>query len=177
MAQDRFTPTIFDKLAGDLKVVGLNEQDQDAQAKFSREQLRNFAIPDLRRFNERALRATVRRELSWLLNTTNLASSVDLEDYPQIRSSVLNYGVPDLSGQDTTKTVIRRRAREMRQSIMDFEPRLDSSTLRVEPLDQAERINAVTFLITGDVGQAAHALPVKFKTDVDAEIAAVEVRE
>ena len=73
--------------------------------------------------------------------------------------------------------MIRRRAREMRQSIMDFEPRLDSSTLRVEPLDQAERINAVTFLITGDVGQAAHALPVKFKTDVDAEIAAVEVRE
>ncbi|PEQ14585.1 type VI secretion protein [Novosphingobium sp. PC22D] len=177
MVQDRFTPTIFDKLAGGLKVAGLTGQEETAEAKFSREQFVNFAIPDLRRFNERALRATVKRELSWLLNTTNLASSIDLEDYPQVRSSVLNYGVPDLSGQAMTKTMIRRRAREMRQSILDFEPRLEESTLRVEPLDAVERIHAVTFLISGDVETASQALPVKYKTDVDAEIASVEVRE
>ena len=111
------------------------------------------------------------------IDVDNHLAQLDEGDVVRVKAALEADPASEVQEKRVRKTVIRRRAREMRQSIMDFEPRLDSSTLRVEPLDQAERINAVTFLITGDVGQAAHALPVKFKTDVDAEIAAVEVRE
>ena len=106
-----------------------------------------------------------------------LGASVDLEDYPNVATSVLNFGVPDLAGQAASRTVIRRRAREIRKAILTFEPRFEEAGLRVEPLDEIEKINSVTYVISGDIGSAVRAMPVKFKTDVDAEIASVDVRE
>ena len=177
MVQETLTPTLFDKLVGGLTIAGLTDQSDDKEERIAREQFRNYAIPDLNRFNEKAMRQTLRRDLAWLLNTTNLGASVDLEDYPNVVTSVLKFGVPDLAGQAASRTVIRRRAREIRKAILTFEPRFEEAGLRVEPLDEIEKINSVTYVISGDIGSAVRAMPVKFKTDVDAEIASVDVRE
>lgn len=172
----RLNPTLFDKLVGDSDISGMRGEEVGA-LESSRETMRYYSVPRLERFNEAALRATVRRELAWLLNTTNLSAVIDLEDYPHVAASVLNYGVPDLAGKSLQRRIILQRARDIRNAIRIFEPRIDDKSLTVEPADATERENSVTFVIHGDVTSAVNSIPVKFWTDVEADSAAATVRE
>lgn len=171
----RITPTIFDKLVSDTELPGL--QDGAPGSNVTRDTMRQFSVPRLERFNEDALRATVRRELGWLLNTTNFASLVDLDPYPHVKTSVLNYGVPAMSGRSVTHRAILQRARDIRAALLNFEPRLAPGALSVEPSDNVERENSITFVIRGDVVSAVQALPVTLRTDVEIDSAAVTVRD
>ena len=45
------------------------------------------------------LRAAVLRDLTWLLNSVQLSASEDLDAYPEVERSVINYGLPSLSGE------------------------------------------------------------------------------
>lgn len=177
MAAARLNPTLFDKLVADLDMEGLREQEEASPNVEFRSNLRFYTVPKIERFNERALKNTVRRELNWLLNTTNFAATTDLEAYPQVRTSVVNYGVPDLAGKALTRRVVQSRAREIREAIIAFEPRMSVRDLEVEPLMTAERANAVTYVIRGDITAAVEAMPVEFKTDVELDTASVVVRE
>ena len=173
--KQRLTPTLFDKLVGDLNLTGPREDDRTPEV--SVERIRYYDVPRLERFNESALRATIRRELAWLLNTTNLASTVDLTAYPQVETSVLNYGVPDLAGKSLHHRSVQNRAREIRNAVRTFEPRLEGASLKVEPLATDEDINRITFLIHGDVSSAVKVMPVKFRTSLEVDTAAVDVGE
>lgn len=173
---ERLTPTLFDKLVADLQISGLRDTSAETP-EVSREKFRYYSVPRLERFNESALRATIRRELAWLLNTTNLESLVDLEPYPQVRSSVLNFGLSDLAGKALTRRSVLQRAREIRRAVRIFEPRIDEKSLSVDADESDSRPNHVTFVIQGDIAGAVSAMPVKFRTDVDLETAAVDVTE
>ena len=52
------------------------------------------------------IRAAVERDLASLLNAGNLETSEDLEQYPQLKHSVLNFGIPDLAA---TMSLARNR--------------------------------------------------------------------
>lgn len=173
--QPRINPTLFDKLAADTDMPGL--RDDDLAIDITRATMQRYSVAKLERFNETAMRATVRRELAWLLNTTNLASAVDLEAYPHVQTSVLNYGVPDMAGRSQTHRAIMQRARDIRAALMTFEPRLDETSLSVEAADMIERENAITFIIKADITSAVNAMPVVLRTDLDIDSAAVTVRE
>lgn len=172
----RLNPTLFDKLVAGNEFGGMRGAEIE-EVEEKRDALQYFSVPQLERFNETALRATVRREMAWLLNTTNLEAVVNLDPYPQVKTSVLNYGVPDLAGKAITGRLIAQRARDIRGAIRAFEPRMDENSLVVEPSDKVERENAITFIIHGDVRSAVRAIPVKFRTDVEADTATVIVRE
>lgn len=172
----RLNPTLFDKLVADNDLSGLRG-DGIEKIEDSRETMRYYSVPKLERFNETALRATVRRELAWLLNTINFEAVVDLTPYPHVQSSVLNYGVPDLAGKAHSHRTILKRGREIRTAIRAFEPRIDEESLIVEPTESTERENSITYIIHGDVRSAVRALPVKFWTDIEADTSAVFVRE
>ena len=111
------------------------------------------------------------------MNTTHLAAVVDLADYPEVKTSVLNFGVPDLAGKALTPRVIQERSRQIAAAITAFEPRMEPKTLEVEPLRTIERENAVTFVIRGDITAAVQAMPVEFKTDIELDTASVILRE
>lgn len=175
-SQPTLNPTLFDKLVAGNDIGGMRGEEIE-QAEERRESLRFLSVPAIERFNESALRATVRRELAWLLNTTNLESSVDLENYPQVRTSVLNYGVSDLAGKSLSSRAVLRRAREIRDAVQAFEPRIDPASLNVELSGKVERENSLTFLIEADVRSALRAIPIKLRTDVEADSSAVTVRE
>ena len=177
MAGSRLNPTLFDKLVADLDIDGLRESDSRRAGDIGGSLMRFYTVPRIERFNEAALRATVRRELSWILNTTNLNSVQNLDPYPEVKTSVLNYGVPDLAGKTLTKRVVQSRAREIRDAIRAFEPRMDPRRIEVEALTESEKENAVTYIIRGDVTAAVQAMPVEFKTDIEIDTAAVTVRE
>ncbi len=172
----RLNPTIFDKLVADNDLSGLRGEEVD-KIEESREAMRYYSVPRLERFNEAALRATVRREIAWLLNTTQLAAAIDLDPYPHVQTSVLNYGVADLSGKSLNRRLVIQRARDIRNAIRAFEPRIKEQTLSVEPVETVERENSVTYVIHGDVTSAVKALPVKFRTDIEADSAAATVRD
>src|SRR5215469_352362 len=109
MAGPRLNPTLFDKLVADLQLDGLRTDEAEAMEAPDpvRSRLRFYTVPRIERFNEAALRVTVRRELNWILNTTNLASVQNLDAWPEVRTSVLNFGVPDLAGKPLTKRVVQ----------------------------------------------------------------------
>lgn len=172
----RLNPTLFDKLVACNEIGGLRGQEIE-NVEQRRDTLMSVSIHNLERFNEEALRATVRRELAWLLNTTNFESANDLSAYPEVRTSVLNYGVPDLAGKAISNPNMLRRAQEIRSAIQAFEPRIDPATLDVEVSSRIERDNSLTFVIHADVTSAVRAIPIQLRTDLEVDTAAVTVRE
>jgi type VI secretion system protein ImpF len=179
--KQRLTPTLFDKLVADTKMSGLRRSESAlAEAEVSdvsSDVFKHYSVPQLERFNEAALRMTVRRELAWLLNTNNYDAGGVLDAYPQVQTSVINYGVPDLAGRIHDRRAVLQRARDIRKAIRAFEPRIEPQSLAVEAVDTRDRPNTVTYLIKGDITAAANAMPVKFRTDIDADNASVEVSE
>ena len=171
----RINPTLFDKLVADLDMEGLREKAEMAEPEHS--SLRFYSVPKIERFNEAALRTTVLRELNWILNTTSLSSVEDLSAAPEVATSVLNYGVPDMAGKLLERRAVQTRAREIRDAIRRFEPRIDPHRLDVSVATASAKPTAVTFVIRGDVTSAVKALPVEFKTDVEVDTGAATLRE
>jgi type VI secretion system protein ImpF len=176
MAPSRINPTLFDKLVADLEIEGMKDEGANAD-EAGRSAMRYYSVSKIERFNEAALRATVLRELNWILNTTNLGSAQDLSAFPEVQTSVLNYGVPDMAGKLMDKQAVSARSREIRTGIRRFEPRIEPQKLDVEASTTAEKPNAVTFIIRGDVTAAVNALPVEFKTDVEIDSGAATLRD
>ncbi|ANY19401.1 Gene 25-like lysozyme [Tsuneonella dongtanensis] len=171
----RLTPTLFDKLVSGNDLAGIGANDESPSV--SRDEFRNFAPANVERFTEAALRATVRRDLAWLLNTLSLESAQDLSKHPWVQKSVLNFGVRDFAGRSSGDRNDREQAREIRAAILRFEPRLNPRTLRVEPVRNADLPGKVSFFIEAEVMGGPKSLPVRFRTDIDVETATVEVNE
>lgn len=172
----RINPTLFDKLVADVNLDGLRDSDT-GRASIDLGGTRFYTVPKLERFNEAALRATLLRELGWLLNTTNLNAVQDLSAAPEVASSTLNYGLGDLSGTLLTRNGIQARARDMREAILRYEPRVDRGSLEVEPSLESARPNSVGFVIRGDVTAAVQAMPVEIRTDVEVDTGAASFGE
>ncbi len=153
------------------------EDEATPVVNLSRNTLGFYTVPNIEQMNEEALRSTVRREVFWLFNTIHLAAAVDLSAYPQVRTSVLNFGVPDLTGKDTSRHAVLDRAAQLQAAVAAFEPRIDPRTLSVEADAADSRDNAVTFRIHGDVTSAVDALPVQFLADVELDTGAASVRD
>lgn len=178
MAGPRLNPTLLDKLLAGTRSTALAADEVVNQPKIDTPLSYPFyVVPQIERFNETAMRATVRRELNWLLNTTNLDSAQKLEAFPHVRTSVLNYGLPSFTGKAVSAEGVSRNADQIRRAIIAFEPRFDPATLEVEPTLSTQRENAVTYLIRGDITSAVKAMPVQFVADVEIETGAATVLE
>lgn len=160
-AQDRLQPALLDRLTDD---------DPDNPAETG----------EARVINRSRLRDLVLRDLAWLFNVVAPGRSVDWNGLPHARASVLNYGLPPLSGE-TASTVdpLVLQAR-VRQAILDFEPRILPETLQVEALiseEQMDHHNQIGFRITGQMWAQPVPLELLLHTDVDLETGRVAVRE
>ncbi|QTA85801.1 type VI secretion system baseplate subunit TssE [Desulfonema magnum] len=89
------------------------------------------AIP-LRTLNKNQLKASIRRDLEWLLNTrTPIPGSL----FDRKALTVTDYGVPDFSSYTTTSAVDQQRlAKRLTRAISAFEPRLQNVRVGVEPV-------------------------------------------
>ncbi|KQU69782.1 type VI secretion protein [Aminobacter sp. DSM 101952] len=94
----------------------------------------------------RVLREAVRRDIEALFNTERfealpLLSDVEdeqvadnrlnLADFPEVRRSVVNYGVPSFSGRSSRDFDRDSLAREIKTVLGNFEPRLKESATKV----------------------------------------------
>ncbi|MFP7675224.1 type VI secretion system baseplate subunit TssE [Marivita sp. S0852] len=130
---ERLQPSILDRLT---------DEDRSQKSETGAERM-----IDIRR-----LREIIQRDLAWLLNTGNLESEIDPEAYPHARRSVLNYGVPDATGDFANK----RRAEDVRETIQNaielFEPRLiDGSVTVISRTENEGRASVIVFDILADM--------------------------
>jgi len=128
-------------------------------------------------FSLTRLRDAALRDLAWLLNTTNLAAGQDLSAYPEVTSSVLNFGLPDLAGLSVSGTDVAELERTLRQAIANFEPRILRHTLsvRLEVNESQMSHNAMTFLIEGELWAQPVPLRLYLKTEIDLDSGDVRV--
>jgi type VI secretion system protein ImpF len=117
--------------------------------------------------------------MAWLLNTVNLESTDDLEPYPQVAHSVLNYGLPDLSGKTASGMDPEALERLLIAAIWEFEPRILRHSVRVRLRvneDQMNR-NAMVFDIEGELWAQPTPVRLFLKSEVDLETGGVRIRE
>jgi type VI secretion system protein ImpF len=101
-------------------------------------------------FNAQRLHACVLRDLDMLLNHRTLSEVEDLGDLPRVRSSVLNYGFPSMLGAATNAAAIEEARKRLQQVLIDFEPRIEGKSLRVEALEpDDETVGTIVFRVTG----------------------------
>lgn len=97
--------------------------------------------------NAAVLREAVRRDIEALFNVERFESGLQLTDteqrtfetpsemiaaFPHVRRSVINYGVPSFSGRSVSDFDLAALAKELREVIAVFEPRLKRNTIRVK---------------------------------------------
>ncbi|MGF7212406.1 type VI secretion system lysozyme-like protein [Skermanella aerolata] len=119
------------------------------------------------------LRRSVLRNLRHLLAATHLEQADGgslLADYPTIRDSVVNFGIPPLAGQLRTPAGLEQLARGLEQAVNRFEPRIRYASVTVGDREQnGERDSniPVAFVLRGELwGYPVHeALQVRTVLD------------
>lgn len=142
--QERLQPSLLDRLIDD-DPSSTHEAD------------------DKRTLTKQSLRVAVLRDLSWLLNATGHGPPIEDKQFPHAYRSVLNFGVPTLSGQFASSMQRGSMEQALRQAIINFEPRILPKTLEVEVVMEGYAMdshNHVGLLIRGMLW--AQPVPMEF---------------
>lgn len=118
------------------------------------------------------LRRSVLRDLTWLFNTTQSLGGEETEAWPQVRNSVLNYGLPPLAGSHASSIDFPRLERALRQAIVDFEPRIipDSVSVKVQlERESLDHHNVVSLQIAGLLWAQPVPIELLLRTQLDLE--------
>jgi type VI secretion system protein ImpF len=97
----------------------------------------------------RLLKASVRRDLEWLLNTRQNPDAAK-DEYPELCKSLYNYGLPDFTSMsfDNAKDRVRL-LRHLEATIRIFEPRLASPRVIPVQADEGRSSRIIRFQIEG----------------------------
>ena len=146
---ERLQPSLLDRLTDDAP-------DQSRETRDTR-------VIDISR-----LREIIQRDLSWLLNTTNIASTFDTDAYPNVARSVLNYGLAVVSGEYSTKDRAELIRRSIQRAISQHEPRIIDGTVdvRLSP-DETGTDMMVAIEIRADMWAQPLPLELYLRSQVD----------
>jgi type VI secretion system protein ImpF len=158
--KERLQPSLLDRLTDE-------ERDKTQESR------------ERRVLSPQRLREGVRRDLAWLFNSVNLAAVQDMTDYPEVARSVLNFGLPDLSGHTASSVDAAGLERLLRQAVRDFEPRILPNTVKVRLVVDEARMshNAMIFEIEGELWAQPIPQRLYLRTEVDLEVGEVQVNE
>jgi type VI secretion system protein ImpF len=156
--RERLQPSLLDRLSDDEPTVAVEARER-------------------RVMSVRSLREGVLRDLAWLLNTTNLTSVSERFRLPHVASSVLNFGLPDMSGASLAGMNTGDLERAIRQAIWDFEPRLIRSSVSVKALPTSSSITRITFEIEADMWAQPYPERLYIKTELDLDQAHISLAE
>ncbi|MGE0384765.1 MAG: type VI secretion system baseplate subunit TssE [Gammaproteobacteria bacterium] len=158
--QERLQPALLDRLTD-------NDPDNSRESR------------DQRVLSIKRLKDCVLRDLGWLLNTTNLGLAEQLRDYPQVATSVVNFGIPDLAGSTSSSVREASISDRLKQAIVTFEPRLLKDTVSVEVNLSGDIMspNTLTVQIEGQLWAQPLPLHLFLKTAVDLETGDFKITE
>ena len=138
------------------------------------EQRQRFESREQRVMSLERLRDSVIRDLDWLLNTEFLEAVQSLDAYPEVKKSVLNYGIPSITGltlADLTDKMRGGLSKMLRDAIIQFEPRLRPDSIVVRTHADREQMSArsLVFEIEAELEAEPAPLHLLLKSIVDLE--------
>jgi type VI secretion system protein ImpF len=143
---DRLQPSLLDRLTDDLP-----EQRREA---FDRQVL-----------TMQQLRSAVLRDLAWLLNTTNLSATDDLDNLPLVAESTLNYGFTGVVASAERVTSLEQT---LAAAIRQFEPRIRPGSVRVHARENgSDGVSRLVFEIQGELWAQPVPQQLFLETSVD----------
>jgi type VI secretion system protein ImpF len=158
--EEQLQPALLDRLTDDEPDKKLEPRQQRVMSK-------------------RRMREAVLRDLTWLFNTTRLDANMDAAKFPYARRSVINFGLPALSGQTSSSLEVTDLERAVRQAILDFEPRILPASVRVRALEAGnfENHNVIGVEISGQLWAQPVPIDLLVRTEIDLETGQVEVAD
>jgi type VI secretion system protein ImpF len=114
-----------------------------------------------------------------LLNTDNAEPVLDLDDYPAVRTSVINYGIPTVAGLTASGLDLKKLESQVRDSIIAYEPRILEKDLRVTAYYSDELMSRKTLMFEIDGELWAQPVPLRMylRTELDLETGKVTIKE
>lgn len=126
---------------------------------------------------EPKLRREIAIDLDALVNTINLASSIDLSGYEHVRRSILNHGFPDLTRLSIDEHRVDQIRADMVAVLLGYEPRLIRESIAVERDDSLDRAELkVRFLVQADLNCEPLNVPVQFVADLELDTGKMAIR-
>lgn len=158
-AHAHLLPTLFDRLSDDAP------QQQVETAK-------DYAL------THKQIADIVRRDLTYLLSTTNMEELIDRHRHEAAATSTINFGMPALSGSYLSTRNWIDIEQLIHRAIVDFEPRLAPHSLKIVPLHEAphaRQYNVLLFEISGMIHLEPYPMPFLMQSTVDLETSRVHV--
>jgi len=158
--RNRLQPALLDRLVDDHPGERL---ESDERHVMSRSQLREAVL----------------RDLTALFNAAQPLGA-EADAYPGVADSVLNFGLPPLSGQLASTLDVSVLEGYIRQAVVRFEPRILPDTLQVRALEATSVLdthNVIEFEISGHLWNHPVPLEVLLRTQLDLEAGQVQVRD
>ena len=150
---EKLQPCLLDRLTDDKP-----EKKQES---------RNQRVVSLQRYREAVL-----RDLSWLLNTHADVGQSGLDEFDDIVSSVLNFGVSNVAGMTASSLSVDDMRYQLIEAIRHFEPRILPDTLSIgitiDP-DAMSNRRALSFEIRGILWTQSIPESLFIKTELDLE--------
>ena len=95
----------------------------------------------------RQFKATVQRDLEWLLNTRRIPEPAG-EDYPELERSLYNFGVPDITSLSSDSVGDRELLlRQVEDALTLFEPRLENVKISMVELQGESKRRELRFIV------------------------------
>ncbi len=171
-SQDRLQPSLLDRLT-DLEPNKLSEP------------------LEARVLNRKQLREAVLRDIGWLLNAVceepgllnlhaNPARASLWKELGHARDSVMNFGVPPLTGQSLTMQHFPLIEEQLRLALIRFEPRIDPKTLEVRVLNDMStglRPTSIRLSLKGQMWNQPVPLELLLSAEVDVDTGQTSVRD
>lgn len=121
-----------------------------------------------RKGDEAALKRDLTTDLLALLNTIDLGSVIDLTDLSHVQNSILNYGLPDVSGLTSEEQRVSVIADDLAKCLKQFEPRLNPETLHIEREQEFDDVNQrVRFSVSVEMFCSPTDVPIDFVAEID----------
>jgi type VI secretion system protein ImpF len=159
--QERLQPALLDRLTDDEPEKKLEPREH-------------------RVMSRARMRQAVLRDLAWLFNSTRSETGESMATAPYARRSVVNFGLPCLSGQTVTTLDIQSFERGIRQAILDFEPRILPKTLEVQALMEGsvlDQHNVIGVRIHGQLWAQPVPIELLLRTEIDLETGKVQLAD
>lgn len=116
-------------------------------------------------------RQAVLRDLEWLLNTCANAELDRWNEFEEIPSSVLNYGVQNVAGMTASSVSADEMRYRLTEAIQRFEPRIIANTISISIAANPDEMSnrSIRFEILGDLWSQPIPESLFIKTELDLE--------
>jgi type VI secretion system protein ImpF len=156
--RDRLQPFLLDRLIDDQPEVQKESRDKNVLTRGQ-------------------LRTSIMRDIAWLFNTPGPVDRDGIMEFPEAANSVINYGVPDLTGTTGSSVKAGDLERGFLKALQTFEPRLSRRGLTVEIREETEGPNSISLRISGEVIANQLTERMYIKTEIDLETGQIDVKE